>query len=387
MEVKRERMDEIEALSVKYDAPIVVLFDCDTAGRQLRNAFLRRFPDATHAFMGARVSSAKEDGKWHARGNVGVEHGEGEDIARAIARARRADRDRAVFTREALAERGPRRRRRRRRRLGRLRRRRAAQTIGGRVPRRGRLRRATVTSPVEPVLHRRRIPRGGRRASETRRARPAEDDRRSRRSRPPARGRSRRFRAVRFRSHGVRPARSRAQRIRVEFFVFQTFRPRAARRRRRRRARRPRPRVLATRLVPRQLPAPSDDLPHAKPRVRLRREHHPRRDRRHVRLARARRDAPPRPPLAPPRAPPRSPAAVAPGSCTPAPARGARARASSRTTYSAFAAIVFSYRAIAPGATASYAARVADRATRDARRAASSARFASVIAARRGARE
>ena len=104
MEVKRERMDEIEALSVKYDAPIVVLFDCDTAGRQLRNAFLRRFPDATHAFMGARVSSAKEDGKWHARGNVGVEHGEGEDIARAIARARRADRDRAVFTREALAE-------------------------------------------------------------------------------------------------------------------------------------------------------------------------------------------------------------------------------------------------------------------------------------------
>ena len=104
MEVKRERMDEIEELSVKYDAPIVVLFDCDTAGRQLRNAFLRRFPDAAHAFMGTRVSSAKEDGKWHARGNVGVEHGEGEDIARAIADARRADRDRAVFTREALAE-------------------------------------------------------------------------------------------------------------------------------------------------------------------------------------------------------------------------------------------------------------------------------------------
>ena len=156
MEVKRERMDEIEELSVKYDAPIVVLFDCDTAGRQLRNAFLRRFPDATHAFMGARVSSAKEDGKWHARGNVGVEHGEGEDIARAIARrAPRRPRSRGVHARGARRV-GARRRRRRRRRLGRLRRRRAAQTIGGRVPRRGRLRRATVTSPVEPVLHRRR---------------------------------------------------------------------------------------------------------------------------------------------------------------------------------------------------------------------------------------
>ena len=59
MEIKRERMDEIERLSVKYDAPIVVLFDCDTAGRQLRNAFLTRFPRATHAFMGAFESSAK----------------------------------------------------------------------------------------------------------------------------------------------------------------------------------------------------------------------------------------------------------------------------------------------------------------------------------------
>jgi len=104
MEVKRERMDEIERLSVKYDAPIVVLFDCDTAGRQLRNAFLTRFPDATHAFMGVFESSAKEDGKWHARGNVGVEHGEGEDIARAIARARRADPGRRAFTRADLVE-------------------------------------------------------------------------------------------------------------------------------------------------------------------------------------------------------------------------------------------------------------------------------------------
>ena len=104
MEMKRERMDEIERLSVKYDAPIVVLFDCDTAGRQLRNAFLTRFPRATHAFMGAFESSAKEDGTWHARGNVGVEHGEGEDIARAIARARRADPERRAFTRADLVE-------------------------------------------------------------------------------------------------------------------------------------------------------------------------------------------------------------------------------------------------------------------------------------------
>ena len=104
MEMTRERMDEIERLSVKYDAPIVVLFDCDTAGRQLRNAFLTRFPRATHAFMGAFESSAKEDGTWHARGNVGVEHGEGEDIARAIARARRADPERRAFTRTDLVE-------------------------------------------------------------------------------------------------------------------------------------------------------------------------------------------------------------------------------------------------------------------------------------------
>ena len=104
MDVKRERLDEIERLSVKYDAPIVVLFDCDTAGRQLRNAFLRRFPDALHAFIGTRASSAKEDGKWHAVGNVGVEHAEGDDITHAIESARRADPDRRVFTRTELVD-------------------------------------------------------------------------------------------------------------------------------------------------------------------------------------------------------------------------------------------------------------------------------------------
>jgi ribonuclease M5 len=104
MDVKKERLDEIERLSVKYDAPIVVLFDCDTAGRQLRNAFLRRFPDALHAFIGTRASSAKEDGKWHAVGNVGVEHAEGDDITHAIDSARRADPDRRVFTRTELVD-------------------------------------------------------------------------------------------------------------------------------------------------------------------------------------------------------------------------------------------------------------------------------------------
>ena len=104
MDVKKERLDEIERLSTKYDAPIVVLFDCDTAGRQLRNAFLRRFPDALHAFIGTRASSAKEDGKWHAAGNVGVEHAEGDDITHAIESARRADPDRRVFTRTKLVD-------------------------------------------------------------------------------------------------------------------------------------------------------------------------------------------------------------------------------------------------------------------------------------------
>lgn len=104
MDVKKDRLDEIERLSTKYDAPIVVLFDCDTAGRQLRNAFLRRFPDALHAFIGTRASSAKEDGKWHAAGNVGVEHAEGDDITRAIEAARRADPDRSVFTRAELVD-------------------------------------------------------------------------------------------------------------------------------------------------------------------------------------------------------------------------------------------------------------------------------------------
>ena len=103
-EVRDERMDEIARLREKYDAPIVVLFDCDAAGRQLRNAFLKRFPEASHAFLGAHESSAKEDTKWHAVGNVGVEHGEGEDIARAIANARRADPTRSVFTRANLLE-------------------------------------------------------------------------------------------------------------------------------------------------------------------------------------------------------------------------------------------------------------------------------------------
>ena len=103
MEIKRERMDEIERLSVKYDAPIVVLFDCDTAGRQLRNAFLTRFPQRRR--LHGRVRElGEEDGTWHARGNVGVEHGEGEDIARAIARARRADPERRAFTRADLVE-------------------------------------------------------------------------------------------------------------------------------------------------------------------------------------------------------------------------------------------------------------------------------------------
>ena len=103
MDVKSERMDEIERLSVKYAAPIVVLFDADSAGRQLRNAFLKRFPLAEHAFMGAHASSAKVDGKWHAVGNVGVEHAEGEDILQAIARARVACVHRHEFTRESLA--------------------------------------------------------------------------------------------------------------------------------------------------------------------------------------------------------------------------------------------------------------------------------------------
>jgi len=103
MDVKSERMDEIERLSVKYAAPIVVLFDADSAGRQLRNAFLKRFPLAEHAFMGAHKSSAKVDGTWHAVGNVGVEHAEGEDILQAIARARVACVDRHEFTRESLA--------------------------------------------------------------------------------------------------------------------------------------------------------------------------------------------------------------------------------------------------------------------------------------------
>lgn len=104
MDVKQERLDEIERLSIKYDAPIVVLFDCDTAGRQLRNAFIRRFPDALHAFIGTRASSAKEDGKWHAAGNVGVEHAEGDDITHAMESARRADPDRRVFTRTELVD-------------------------------------------------------------------------------------------------------------------------------------------------------------------------------------------------------------------------------------------------------------------------------------------
>ena len=103
MDVKSERMDEIERLSVKYAAPIVVLFDADSAGRQLRNAFLKRFPLAEHAFMGAHKSSAKVDGTWHAVGNVGVEHAEGEDILQAITRARVACVDRHEFTRESLA--------------------------------------------------------------------------------------------------------------------------------------------------------------------------------------------------------------------------------------------------------------------------------------------
>jgi len=103
MDIKRERMDEIEAMSEKYDAPIVVLFDADTAGRQLRNAFLKRFPRATHAFLGAHASSAKADGKWHAAGNVGVEHGEGKDILLAIANAREAKFDRREFARDDLA--------------------------------------------------------------------------------------------------------------------------------------------------------------------------------------------------------------------------------------------------------------------------------------------
>ena len=103
MDVKSERMDEIERLSTKYAAPIIVLFDADTAGRQLRNAFLKRFPLAEHAFMGAHATSAKVNSKWHAIGNVGVEHAEGDDILRAIARARVASIDRHEFTRESLA--------------------------------------------------------------------------------------------------------------------------------------------------------------------------------------------------------------------------------------------------------------------------------------------
>ena len=103
-EVKDERMDEVARLSEKYGAPIVVLFDCDTAGRQLRNAFIRRFPDALHAFLGVRESSAAADTRWHFKGNVGVEHAEGDAIARALENARRADPSREVFTRERLIE-------------------------------------------------------------------------------------------------------------------------------------------------------------------------------------------------------------------------------------------------------------------------------------------
>lgn len=103
-EVKEERMDDIARLSEKYDAPIVVLFDCDTAGRQLRNAFIRRFPDALHAFLGVRESSAATDTRWHFKGNVGVEHAESDAIARALDNARPADPSREVFTRERLID-------------------------------------------------------------------------------------------------------------------------------------------------------------------------------------------------------------------------------------------------------------------------------------------
>ena len=205
MEIKRERMDEIERLSVKYDAPIVVLFDCDTAGRQLRNAFLTRFPRATHAFMGAFESSAKEDGTWHARGNVGVEHGEGEDIARAIARARRADPERRAFTRADLVERG----------LvaddavgdgclGRVRRRRRASTSRRRTSRRRRLRRSTVIAPTQSIFHRRRGATRARSAPGARRTDSAQDDGRSRRQRLHGSGRRRRFPRTWIRSDGVR---------------------------------------------------------------------------------------------------------------------------------------------------------------------------------------
>jgi ribonuclease M5 len=92
---------------------VVVLTDCDVAGRQLRSRVVLEVPTALHAFLGAHESSAAADTKWHAAGNVGVEHASVGAIRGAVRRARRAHSDggshgvsRNQFTRDDLTKHG-----------------------------------------------------------------------------------------------------------------------------------------------------------------------------------------------------------------------------------------------------------------------------------------
>ena len=95
------------------DVPIIILTDCDVAGRQLRSRVVLSVPVAKHAFLGTQDSSASQATKWHALGNVGVEHASEESIQNALNNARAPYSDggssgvsRNQFTRELLETNG-----------------------------------------------------------------------------------------------------------------------------------------------------------------------------------------------------------------------------------------------------------------------------------------